>query len=320
MADLGLIMPLTHELIPNLSNLSPAFTKTDYDPGNKYSVPKDYGITSFYWLTDKVSEKPASIKEAFDLLKTPGMNDKKVNFLEGGTQIMALALAALGYSINTEDQKEIDEAKQLLIDVKPNVDTVSSTFIERAERGEIDFGMGWNGDIRRAIVSLAKKDREMVFLVPEGPTEYWVDNWVIPADAQHPVAAHKWIDYVLEPAAAGREMNYHQYPVPVKDIKGVEPALAKDPVINITDAQIDSTSPRSRRRAASSSATAPTRSSRPPDHGGGRRHHHARRGRAPARPRARRPRAGCCCSRSRSGSSRSSAASASGSRPRSCCC
>jgi len=202
-------------------------------------VPKDYGITSFYWLTDKVSEKPASIKEAFDLLKTSGMKDKKVNFLEGGTQIMALALAALGYSINTEDQKEIDEAKQLLIDVKPNVDTVSSTFIERAERGEIDFGMGWNGDIRRAIVSLAKKDREMVFLVPEGPTEYWVDNWVIPADAQHPVAAHKWIDYVLEPAAAGREMNYHQYPVPVKDIKGVEPALAEDPVINITDAQID---------------------------------------------------------------------------------
>ena len=134
MADLGLIMPLTHELIPNLSNLSPAFTKTDYDPGNKYSVPKDYGITSFYWLTDKVSEKPATIKEAFDLLKTPGMKEKKVNFLEGGTQIMALALAALGYSINTEDQKEIDEAKQLLIDVKPNVDTVSS---DRAQCGEV---------------------------------------------------------------------------------------------------------------------------------------------------------------------------------------
>ena len=38
MADLGLIIPLTHELIPNLSNLSPAFKETDYDPGNKYSV------------------------------------------------------------------------------------------------------------------------------------------------------------------------------------------------------------------------------------------------------------------------------------------
>src|SRR5918998_2923625 len=238
MADLELIMPLTHELIPNMKNIQPAFTKTDYDPGNKYSVPKDYGITSFYWLTDKVSDNPTTIAECFELLKDPKMKDLRVNFLEGGTQVMALALAALGYSINTEEEGEIEEAKQLLIDVKPNVDTINSTFIERAQRGEIDFGMGWNGDIRRAIVTLAKKDREMVFLVPDGPTEYWVDNWVIPADAEHPVAAHKWIDFLLEPANAGKEMNYHQYPVPVKEIEGVDKDLAKDPVINIPDEKI----------------------------------------------------------------------------------
>jgi len=238
MIDQGLALELTPELIPNLKNLSPAFTKTQYDPGNKYSVPKDYGITSFYWMTDKVSEKPKTIGECFELLKQPKMKDLRVNFLEGGTQVMALALNALDYSLNSEDQGEIDEAKQLLIDVKPNVDTINSTFIERASRGEIDFGMGWNGDIRRAIVTLAKKDREMVFLVPDGKTEYWVDNWVIPADAEHPVAAHKWINYVLDPVAAGREMNYHQYPVPVEGIKGVEPKLAKDPVINIPDEKI----------------------------------------------------------------------------------
>jgi spermidine/putrescine transport system substrate-binding protein len=239
MADLGLIMPLTHELIPNIKNITPAFTQTDFDPGNKFSVPKDFGITSFYWLTDKVSDSPKTIGECFELLKTPKFKDLRVNFLEGGTQVMALALAALGHSINSEEQSEIDEAKQLLVDVKPNVDTISSTFIERAQRGEIDFGMGWNGDIRRAIETLAKKDREMVFLVPEGNTEYWVDNWVVPTDAEHPVAAHKWIDFVLDPVAAGREMNYHQYPVPVEGIKGVDPALANDPVINIPNEKIE---------------------------------------------------------------------------------
>ena len=238
MIDLGLIIPLTHELIPNLKNLSPAFTQTDYDPGNKYSVPKDYGVTSFYWLTDKVSEKPATIAECFELLKQPKMKDLRVNFIEGGTTLMALALAALGYSTNTEDQKEVDEAKQLLIDVKPNVDTINSTYIERASRGEIDFGMGWNGDVRRAIGALAKKDREMVYLVPEGKTDYWVDNWVIPTAGEHPVAAHKWIDFMLEPAVAGREFNYHQFPVPVEGMKGVNPKLAKDPVVNIPDEKI----------------------------------------------------------------------------------
>jgi spermidine/putrescine transport system substrate-binding protein len=238
LADQGLIMPLTHELIPNLENVSPAFTETDYDPGNKFSVPKDYGITSFYWLTEKVTDQPTTIGECFELLKDPAMKDLNVNFLEGGTQVMALALAALGYSINTEEQGEIDEAKQLLLDVKPHVDTINSTFIERAQRGEIDFGMGWNGDVRRAIVTLAEKDREMVFLVPDGPTEYWVDNWVIPANSEHPVAAHKWIDFVLDPVNAGKEMNYHQYPVPVVGIQGVDKELADDPVINVPDEKI----------------------------------------------------------------------------------
>ena len=149
-----------------------------------------------------------------------------------------MALKALGYSLNSENERELDEARQLLIDVKPNVDTISSTFIERATQGQIDFGMGWNGDIRRAIVALAEQDREMVFLVPDDSTEYWVDNWVIPKGAEHPVAAHKWIDYVLDPVNAGREMNYHQYPVPVTGIEGVEPKLAEDPVINIPDEKI----------------------------------------------------------------------------------
>jgi len=238
MIDLGLLMPLTHELIPNMKNIPPAFTKTDYDSGNKYSIPKDYGITSFYWLTDKVSDQPKTIAECFDLLKTPTMKSLNVNFLEGGTQLMALALAALGYSINSEEPGEIDEAKQLLVDVKPNVDTINSTYIERASRGEIDFGMGWNADVRRAIQALAKNDREMVYLVPDGPTEYWVDNWVIPTDAEHPVAAHKWIDFVLDPVVAGKEMNYHQYPVPVVGIKGVDPKLASDPIINVPDEKL----------------------------------------------------------------------------------
>ena len=238
MIDQGLALKLNHDLIPNLKNLSPAFTKTEYDPGNQYSVAKDYGITSFYWLTDKVKEPPTTIAESFELLKTADARGLKVNFLEGGTQVVGMALKALGYSLNSEDERELDEARQLLIDIKPNVDTISSTFIERATQGQIDFGMGWNGDIRRAIVALAEQDREMVFLVPDDSTEYWVDNWVIPKGAEHPVAAHKWIDYVLDPANAGKEMNYHQYPVPVAEIEGVEPKLAEDPVINIPDAKI----------------------------------------------------------------------------------
>ena len=239
MIDQDLALKLNHELIPNLSNLQPSFTKVEYDPGNQYSIPKDYGITSFYWLTDKVSESPKTIKECFELLKTDALKDVRVNFLEGGTQVTALALKALGYSLNSEDEGELDEAKQLLLDVKPNIDTINSTFIERASKGDIDFGMGWNGDIRRAIKALEKKGQEMVFLVPEDSTEFWVDNWVIPKAAEHPVAAHAWLNFVLDPVNAGREMDYHQYSVPVEGITDhVAKDLANDPLIMLPDETI----------------------------------------------------------------------------------
>jgi spermidine/putrescine transport system substrate-binding protein len=185
MADLGLIMPLTHELIPNMKNITPAFTETDYDPGNKFSVPKDYGITSFYWLTETVSEKPTTIKECMELLKTPKFKDLRVNFLEGGTQVMAIALAALGYSINTEEQSEIDAAKELLVAVKPNVDTISSTFIGGlARRDRLRHGLERRHPARdRSAEEEGPRDG-----LPraEGSTEFWVDNWVIPADSEHP--------------------------------------------------------------------------------------------------------------------------------------
>jgi spermidine/putrescine-binding protein len=79
----------------------------------------------------------------------------------------------------------------------------------------------------------------MVFLVPEDSTEYWVDNWVIPKGAEHPVAAHKWLNFILEPENAAKEMDYHQYAVPVTGIQEfIDPDLAKDPLINLTDETI----------------------------------------------------------------------------------
>ena len=87
---------------------------------------------------------------------------------------------------------------------------------------------------------------------------------MIPADAEHPVAAHKWINSVLEPAAAGKEMNYHQYTVPVKGIQGVPDALAKDPIIAITNEQIERYETQLQTPKGQQLATASTRSSRPP--------------------------------------------------------
>ena len=219
MVEQDLAMPLDRALIPNLKNIEDTFTKSEFDPGNKYSVPKDYGVTSFFWRTDVVKENPTSLAECFELLKK--YKDARVNFLEGSTQTFSLALLAVGASLNSEDEADIEKAKDLLVSIKPSVDTISSTFIPRGQKGTIDFGMGWNGDVARIIESRAKVDDEVVFLLPDGPAEVWVDNWVIPAASENPVAAHKFINLMLDPEYAARETEYHQYPVPVKGVEDI---------------------------------------------------------------------------------------------------
>jgi len=237
MIDKGLALKLNKELIPNLKNLQEKFTKTEYDPGNEYSVAKDYGVTSFFWRTDVVKESPTTLMECYELLKK--YKDARVNFLEGSTQNFAVALNALGFSLNSEDPGEIDKAKELLLSVKPYVDTINSTFIPRGQKGDIDFGIGWNGDVARIITTRAEKDDEVVFLLPDEPTEFWVDNWVIPAGARNPVAAHKWINLMLDPAAAAKETDYHAYPVPVTGVEGLaDKAIIANPVIYVDEAKL----------------------------------------------------------------------------------
>jgi spermidine/putrescine transport system substrate-binding protein len=231
MVGRGDAMELNHDLLPNLRHLKPAFADPRYDPGNRHSVPKDYGITSFWWRAEAVKEDPRTLEECFALLKT--MKGATVNFIESSNETINAALAATGASINSTDEAALGRARDLLLEVKPYIDTISATYIERGERGEIDFGLGYNGDVHRIQQAREKDGDEIKFLIPEGPAQSYVDLWVIPAEAPHPVAAHKFINSVLEPRAAAREMSYTGFGVPVEGVERYEPDLANNPVVSI---------------------------------------------------------------------------------------
>jgi spermidine/putrescine-binding protein len=226
----NLLMPLDHSLIPNLKNLDPAFTKTKYDPGNKYSITKDFGITSFYYRKDVVKDPPNTLSGWFEML--PKYKGKNINFIEGGSEIWGVLMLAAGHS--EQSDKEIAKS------VKPAIKTISSTYIERLGRGQIDIGLGWNGDVLRGAIEAKKHGIEIGYSVTEPPGEYWTDNWTISAGAKNPVAAHKWIDYVLRPDIAAKEWNYVGYKVPVVGAEAnVDPAISKSPMIDIPSATLE---------------------------------------------------------------------------------
>lgn len=228
----GLLMPLDHSLIPNLKNLEPSFRKMNFDPEIRYAFTKNYGITSFYYRKDVVKDPPTTLRGWMDVL--PEYAGRNINFMEGGSEIWGIFLLAAGHHKNTEEESAYEDALRLALKVKPAIKTISSTYIDRLGRGQIDIGLGWNGDVLQGANEARKHGVEIGFTVPEGPGEYWTDTWAIAAGSKNPVAAHRWLDYVLRPEIAGREWDYFTYKVPVVGAeKHVSPEIADSPMIDI---------------------------------------------------------------------------------------
>src|SRR5918999_256300 len=211
LADAGLLEELDWSQLPTVEkNLDPRFRKLPYDPDDKWSVPKDWGTTGFMYRSDMVKEKPTSWREFVDLAKGPYSG--KVTVLDGIPECVGSMLCMLGYSYNSEDEGEIDEAKQELIDLKPHLLAITSTeYKQQLIAGKAVMSLGWNGD---GAAVAAKKPAE--YVIPEEGGEFWVDSYVIPVGAKNPDAAHAWINFAYTPEINAQETSYTYYGSPVK--------------------------------------------------------------------------------------------------------
>jgi spermidine/putrescine transport system substrate-binding protein len=223
---LGLLAPLDHSLIPNLKYLGPQWRKLSYDPGNKYSVPKDAGVTAFTLRTDRVKANLRTWKDFFGFL--PHAKGLHVNFIESPAEVIGMALNALGYSMNTKSDKQLNAARNLLISVKPYVTTINEVYISDFSAGKIDLGITYSGDGLR-IQAARKAKHDIKVVLPQGRSELWIDNWAISAYAPHPMAAHAWINYVLQPKVNAAEMRYVSYEVATPASFASVGALSKNP-------------------------------------------------------------------------------------------
>jgi spermidine/putrescine transport system substrate-binding protein len=221
LADAGLLEELDWSQLATVEkNLDPQFRKLPYDPDDKWSVPKDWGTTGFMYRSDLVKEKPTTWREFVDLAKGPYSG--KVTVLDGIPECVGSMLCMLGYSYNSEDEAEIDQAKKELIDLKPHLLAITSTeYKQMLIDGKAVMALGWNGD---GAAVAAKKPAD--YVIAEEGGEFWVDAYVIPKGAENPTAAHAWIDYVYDPKANSLETEFTYYGSPVKrDL--LEPVMDK---------------------------------------------------------------------------------------------
>jgi spermidine/putrescine transport system substrate-binding protein len=223
--QLGLIEPLRQDLIPNLSNLDKEFVETDYDPGNRYSIPWQWGTVGIGYNRQRV---PGGAVDSWASVFEPAaaMNGH-VSLLREVTDLLGAALIYLGKSPNSSKDADLAEVVRLLKAAKPNKFS-SDTYIDELAAGETWLAEGWSGDVFQA----QDQNPDISYVIPKEGSLRFVDVMCIPKGAPHPGNAARFMNYVLHPKSQARISKYVSYGTPVSLAKPLLPTeQVSDPAI-----------------------------------------------------------------------------------------
>ena len=248
--DGGLLQKLDKSKIPNLRNIDPGIQSQlgKMDPGNDYMVNWLWGFTTVGINVDKVRAAlggplPDTVwelvfkPEYISKLKSCG-----VSFLDSATEVIPAALHYLGKPAFSRVPADYTAAANALKAVRPFVTLFSSSgYINDMANGSICLALGWSGDIniarQRAIDG--KTGQNIQALIPRNGGLLFFDTMVIPADAQRPGNAHKFINFVLRPDVAAATTNKVFYPNPVPDSRrNIRPDVANNPTVFLSSADL----------------------------------------------------------------------------------
>lgn len=192
------LQPLDKSMIPNMENMSDAVLGMSYDPDNTYSIPYFWGSVGLVYNHENVD--PAVIEsEGWEVLRNTDYAGQ-IYIYDSERDSFMMAFKALGYSMNTEDPNEINDAYEWLLQMNNTMSPVYVTdeVIDGMMNGYKDIAVVYSGD---AAVVLDENE-DMSFYMPSQGTNIWCDAMVIPANAENPKLAHEFINYMLTYEAA----------------------------------------------------------------------------------------------------------------------
>ena len=232
MREQGFIQKLDLTRIPNVKYIEAAFKGQWWDPTDEWQVPKDWGTTGITIRTKIVKEDVKTWKQFFEVApKYTG----RIVVVDSPDDIFIAPLKSLGYSLNSADPKELEEARQLLLGLAPHILALDSDqYNTKIANEEAVLGLTWTGGI------LELRDQpetaDVVYLIPEDGTAFWVDSWVVLAEAPHPNAAHAWLNFIQEPEIQAIETETNQYATANRAAKAfIDPKMLNDPALFVPD-------------------------------------------------------------------------------------
>jgi putrescine transport system substrate-binding protein len=217
-------LPLDKSKLSNWKNLNTNLLKavSVSDPDNAHAFPYLWGTIGIGYNPDKVkaalgADAPVN---SWDLLFKPEYADKLkgcgISFLDSPTEMLPIALHYLGYPTDTQDKKQIDEAKALFLkNVRKNTAYFhSSKYISDLANGNICVAVGYSGDIfqAKARAEEAGGKVKVSYNIPKEGAGSFYDMVAIPKDAENVEGAYKFMNFLMQPEIMAEISNAVSYP------------------------------------------------------------------------------------------------------------
>jgi spermidine/putrescine transport system substrate-binding protein len=205
------------------------FAKPWYDPAGDHTLPYSMYATGIIYRSDKVKDMAGSWN---DLGNETAAG--KIYLLDDFQEVLGAGNIATGSKLNDVETAAVGKSKQWALGFKPKLRGFSTDDIQNMVGGNAWIHHGWNGDVVN-IHNQVKTPENYSFQKCKEGIPLGNDCFAIPANAQHPGTALAFIDFILEPENAARNIEYFGYPMPYKgpDAKFAE-LVKDDPSINVS--------------------------------------------------------------------------------------
>jgi len=185
----GLLQELDPAKLPNLSNLDSGLAGA-YGDTTSYVVPYQMGTQAIIYNTETVETPPTSWAD----LWSPEYEGRIVS-VDDSRVVIGAALLTLGYDVNDTDPEHLEEAKEKLLELMPNIRVFDSDSPKTPlVAGDVDLGIVWNGE---AFLT-ATEAPQFEYVFPEEGSIIFYDGMAIPTTAPHPDIAYAWFNYMLQ--------------------------------------------------------------------------------------------------------------------------
>ena len=224
-----MLAELDYDNIPNFDLIDDTYKHLSYDPENKYTVPYAWGTLGIIYNTAMVSEPITSWSAMFD-----PQYAGQVLMINNSRDAIGAALLSLGYSLNTTDESQLEEAFNLIKQAKDN--GVYQAFVMdevfgKMEGGNAAIAMYYAGDY----LTMLENNEDLAFVIPEEGSNWFVDAMCVLKSSQHKDEAEEWINFIASTDANLANMDYIWYASPNTEALEEYPAYYQE----VNDEELD---------------------------------------------------------------------------------